>query len=231
MIFQPIHIDFYENTGREPALIHDVMLLKQGAMIIDSVIEGPLYLNRFSQVGPRATFGKYSGMNESCFFARGSMGAYCAIGARTSINPFNHPSSWLSSHEFQYHPKSFDWVDEWNELSRLERTPDMFEFSRIGNDVWMGHNVNVLAGVSVGDGAVIAAGSVVTRDVAPYAVVAGVPATVRKLRFPERTIERLLKVRWWDFELKEMSGLNFREVEECLPRLEEIRARLEAKGS
>ncbi len=77
----------------------------------------------------------------------------------------------------------------------------MFKTATIGNDVWMGHNVNVLSGINIGDGAVIAAGAVVTKDVPPYAVMAGVPATVKRLRFPEKIIERLLRSRWWDLEL------------------------------
>ncbi|MBV8122433.1 MAG: CatB-related O-acetyltransferase [Alphaproteobacteria bacterium] len=164
-------------------------------------------------------------MNENCFVARATVGAYCAIGARTAINPFNHPVGWLSTNEFQYHPRSFDWVAEYNEFERLERTPDMFQHVTIGNDVWTGHNVNILAGVSVGDGAVIGAGSVVTKDVPPYAIVAGVPAEVRRLRFAEQTIERLLRLKWWDLELRELSGLPFRDVERCLDRIEEIRER------
>lgn len=226
MIYEPIHIDFYENQDSKPAFLHDVMLLHPGAKLIDSRIEGPLYLNRFSQIGPQATVGKYSGMNEHCFFARGTMGAYCAIGARSAINPFNHPYTWLSNHEFQYHPKSFDWVAEWNQFTRLERTADMFESTNIGNDVWTGHHAMVLAGVNVGDGAVIAAGSVVTRDVPPYAVVAGIPAKIIRMRFSDPIIERLLNVKWWNFELSQLSGLNFRVIEECLPQLEEMRARL-----
>jgi acetyltransferase-like isoleucine patch superfamily enzyme len=224
MIYEPIHIDFYENQGNKPEICHAVMLLHPGTKLIDSRIEGPLYLNRYSQIGPQATVGKYSGMNEHCFFARGTMGAYCAIGARSAINPFNHPFTWLSNHEFQYHPKAFDWVEEWNQFGRLERTSDMFEFTNIGNDVWTGHHAMVLAGVSVGDGAVIAAGSVVTKDVPPYAIVAGAPAKIIRMRFSDPIIERLLKVKWWDFEMSQLSGLNFRDIGECLPRLEAIRA-------
>jgi tetrahydrodipicolinate N-succinyltransferase len=91
--------------------------------------------------------------------------------------------------------------------------------------VWTGHNVNILPGVTVGDGAVIGAGAVVTKDVPPYAIVAGVPAVIKKYRFPPATIERLLRLRWWELELSKLSGLPFRDIERCLDRLEEIRSR------
>jgi acetyltransferase-like isoleucine patch superfamily enzyme len=230
MIDKEIYIDRYENTSLEPVLLHDSIRLNPGARIIESRLLGPMFLNRLSQIGPDVVVGKYFGMNENCFVARATVGAYCAIGARTAINPFNHPVDWLSIHEFQYHPRSFDWVPEYNDFTRLERTPDMFQHVTIGNDVWTGHNVNILPGVSVGDGAVIGAGSVVTKDVPPYAIVAGAPAQVRRMRFSERVIDRLLRLRWWDLELSELSGLPFRDVERCLDRIEEIRARRARAG-
>jgi len=226
--FSSLSIDFIENTGSEPIFPHGIIRLNPGARIIKSTIAGPLFLNKNSQVGPDVVTGKYFGMNESCFVARASVGSFGAIGARTAINPFNHPISWLSTNEFQYHPKSFDWVDEYNDFVRIERTPDMFKHVTVGNDVWTGHNVNVMAGVNVGDGAVIAAGSVVTRDVPPYAIVGGVPATVIRYRFPEKTIERLLRVKWWELELAQLSGLPFRDVERCLDMIEEIKAKVSA---
>jgi acetyltransferase-like isoleucine patch superfamily enzyme len=207
-----------------PLTSHEWIRLNPGARIIDSTVLGPVYLNRYTQIGPGATVGKYFGMNEHGYVARATIGSFCAFGARTSINPFNHPTDWLSIHEFQYHPSSFDWVGEYNDFVRLERTPDMFRNVSIGSDVWTGHNVNVMSGINVGDGAIIAAGAVVTKDVPPFAIVAGVPAVVKRMRFSEGLIERLLKVRWWDLELAELSGLPFRDVERCVNELERIRS-------
>ena len=225
MTYAPIHIDFYENATGGFELIHEIMKINAGSRIINSLIRGPLYLNRNTQVGPDADVGAWFGMNESCFVARAKVGRYCAIGARTAINPFNHPINWLSTNEFQYHPKSFDWVSEYRDFERLERTPDMFERASVGSDVWTGHNVCIMPGVTVGDGAIVGAGAVVARDVPPFAIVAGVPATIKRMRFSEKTVERLLRVRWWDLELRELSGLPFRDVERCLDILEERRSR------
>ncbi len=220
----PVYIHRLENGGAEPIYTHEVIKLAPGARIIQSTLRGPSFLNRGTQLGPDVDLGKYSSANEHSAVIRADVGAYCAFGMRTSINPFNHPTAWLSTHEFQYHTRSYDWVREYNEFARLERTPEMFERVIVGNDVWLGHNVTVLAGVRIGDGAVAATGSVVTKNVPPYAIVAGVPATVKRLRFPEATIERLLNVKWWDLELPQLSGLPFNDTLKCLDRLEAIRA-------
>ena len=95
----------------------------------------------------------------------------------------------------------------------------------IGNDVWIGMWVTIYSGVDIGDGAVIAGNSVVTKSVPPYAVVAGNPARVVKYRFPPETIEKLLKYKWWDFPLDAIRGRlapRFENMEETLAEMERI---------
>jgi acetyltransferase-like isoleucine patch superfamily enzyme len=70
----------------------------------------------------------------------------------------------------------------------------------IGNDVWIGMGATIMSGVKIGDGAVIAAHSVVTKDVEPYAIMGGNPAKIIKYRFDKKTINKLLKIKWWDFD-------------------------------
>jgi acetyltransferase-like isoleucine patch superfamily enzyme len=229
MKFADIFVDQFENNTATSIDLHGIMRVCPGARIFRSTVRGPLYLSKNTQLGPDMVAGKYNGVNESCFIARGTIGSYCSIGARTSINPFNHPTDWLSIHEFQYHPKAYDWVEEYRDFSRLERSADMFRTATIGSDVWAGHHVNIMGGITVGDGAIIAAGSIVTKDVPPYAVVAGVPASIKRFRFPGATIERLLRLKWWELELSELSGLPFRDIDRCLDMLEAIRAKKSAQ--
>jgi acetyltransferase-like isoleucine patch superfamily enzyme len=220
--FEKIYIDNYANESGQPARLHGVAHLNPGAKIFKTTLLGPLYMNRYAQIGPDVTIGKYTGVNENAYVARATVGAFCAFGARTAVNPFNHPTDWLSIHEFQYHPNSYDWIPEYKSMERLSRTPEMLPTSAIGNDVWTGHNVNILSGVNVGDGAIIAAGAVVTKDVPPYAIVAGVPATIRRFRFSDAIIERLLRSKWWELELAQLSGLPFNDIERCLDRIERL---------
>lgn len=216
MKFTPRYI---EHQDVSDCGINGALRLFAGAEVRRSTVKGPLYLARWARVED-CKVGKYTGFNEWSVAKHSTIGAFCCIGQRVAINPYNHPTSWLSAHGFQFHPGGFDYVSEYRAVRKLPFEAVEIEPVVIGNDVWMGHNVNVLAGVTVGDGAVIGAGAVVTKDVPPYAVVGGSPATVRRYRFPRHIIDRLLRVKWWDMELCDLDGLPFDNIERCLDLIE-----------
>ena len=223
MNFQKVYIESIENNGGEAMLAYDMVRISPGARIIQSEVSGPINMERISLIGPEVTIGKYCSLNQDSFVIRSDVGAYCAIGARSAVNPFNHPTDWFSIHEFQYHPSAYAWIPEYKTLTKTLRTPDSFVRAKIGNDVWIGNNVNVL-GVNIGDGAVVAAGSIVTKDVPPYAIVAGVPAEVKRYRFSDKVIERFMRAKWWELELEQLEGLPFRNAEQCLDLIDQIKA-------
>ena len=90
------------------------------------------------------------------------------------------------------------------------------EIATIGHDVWIGHHAMIMAGVNVGTGAVVATRAVVTRDVPPYAVVAGSPAKIVRYRYPPEMIERLLASAWWDRDPQQLKKLPLNDPQACL---------------
>ena len=120
---------------------------------------------------------------------RVSIGRYCAIARGVSFQETEHDHTALAVQ----HPL-YERVLE-SEPRQTSRGP-----ITVGNDVWIGADSLVLSGVTIGDGAIIGGKSVVTDDVEPYSVVAGVPAEHKKYRFPEDVRERLLELRWWEWD-------------------------------
>jgi len=92
---------------------------------------------------------------------------------------------------------------------------------KIGNDVWIGQGVFIKSGVNIGDGAIIAAHSVVVNDIPPYAIAAGVPAKVKKYRFNNEIINRLLELKWWNYNILSINDIDFSDIENTLLIIEE----------
>jgi acetyltransferase-like isoleucine patch superfamily enzyme len=122
------------------------------------------------------------------------IGKYCSIaGNLTVFLGGNHRYDWVTTYPFSAI------TDSWPEAAGITGHPQSNGDVNIGNDVWLGANCTILSGVTIGDGAVVAASSIVTKDVRPYSIVGGNPAKLIRNRFDEITTETLMKLRWWDF--------------------------------
>ena len=138
------------------------------------------------------------------------IGKYCSIacGAKFLLNSANHTLRSLSTYPFPIFYEA--WGTPVSEVSSAwDNRGDIV----IGNDVWIGYEAVILSGVHIGDGAIIGARAVVTRDVEPYTIMGGVPARPIRKRYDEETIQRLLALRWWDFPPEQMR--------KCLDALEQ----------
>ncbi len=131
-----------------------------------------------------------------------SIGKYCQIGADVAIHTTNHPMNYMSTY---INKNLFN-----GDLHSLKETKKV----TIGNDVWIGHNAIIVGEVNIGNGAILAAGSVVTKNVEPYTIVAGVPAKPIKKRFSEKIIHEIEALKWWDLsesELEKIKPLFFKD--------------------
>ena len=148
------------------------------------------------------TMGYGSGLREGAFVKNTVIGKYTLIGINTIVITGTHPLNYVSFHPAFYstkHPEMISYVSEDGDFEEFKYADKENKISVIiGNDVWIGVNVNILEGVTIGDGAVIAAGATVTKDVPPYAIVGGVPAKIIRYRFDDETIKKLLEIKWWD---------------------------------
>lgn len=129
------------------------------------------------------------------------IGKFCAIGCGTKflMNGANHRLRGLSAYPFNLFGKGWERVTP--ELSDLPMRGDTV----IGHDVWIGYDSLIMPGITVGDGAIIGARAVVTKDVPPYAIVGGSPAHVLKMRFEPEDVERLLAIQWWHWSVEKIT--------------------------
>lgn len=129
-----------------------------------------------------------------------TIGKFSTISKNVRIGIGQHPTNLLSTNLIFYrrNPITNKWV----------KPIDFIEYEpiSIGNDVWIGEAAMIMGGVKVSDGAIVAARSVVTKDIPPYAIVAGVPARVVKYRFDQETINRLLEIKWWNLSEHEITN-------------------------
>ena len=175
--------------------------LSETPLVHPSAIVRDSALGRYVEIGERCVVaethvGDYSYLMQDCETWAARIGKFVNVASHVRVNATNHPTWRATLHHFTYRAN-----DYWPDAVREE---DFFDWRRenavaVGHDVWIGHGATITAGVTVGNGAVIGAGAVVTRDVAPYTIVVGVPAQPLKPRFPEEIGARMDALAWWDW--------------------------------
>ena len=158
-------------------------------------------LGQFTDVAERCllaecSLGDYSYIERHVEAIYTDIGKFCAIAADVRINALNHPMERVSQHKITYRPNEYFLFAKMDKDFRETRKNTRVE---IGHDVWIGHGAIIMPGLSIGHGAVVAAGAVVTKDVEPFAIVAGVPAKRIKWRFKKSIRERIIALAWWDW--------------------------------
>lgn len=179
----------FSQTLTEAALVHPTARVKSCT------------LGRYTEVGDHCVLeetvlGDYSYCFGSNDIIYAELGRFNSLAAGVRINPVQHPAKIrAAAHHFTYRCAHYGFGPDDTGLIDWRRERRVVT----GNDVWIGHNAVVMGGVTLGDGAVVGAGAVVTHDAAPYEIVGGVPARHIGWRYDEDTIAALLRIRWWDW--------------------------------
>lgn len=203
-------------------------LSPEGALIHpDCTLQGSDF-GGYTEIGPgtvltNTIFGDYSYCARGCDIANATIGKFVNIAANVRIGPTDHPMDRASLHHFLYRSNLY-WPEEAADEAFFARRAA--RRVTIGHDVWIGHGAIIRPEVTIGHGAVVGAGAVVTRDVAPYTIVVGVPAAKLRRRFPKQIARRLIELAWWDWEHERLRTAlpDFRgmEIEAFLAKYEDV---------
>lgn len=178
-----------------PKLSATTPLIHQGCEIVNSTFGAWCEVGAASRV-VNSTFEDYAYCDRMADIANTTVGKFSNIAAMTRIGPTDHPYQNAAQHHFLYR-SSYYWDDVTDDAAffaaRAARR------STLGADCWIGHGAIIKPEVTVGIGAIVASGAVVTKDVAPFMIVAGCPAVPLRARFSDGVIERLLALAWWDW--------------------------------
>lgn len=183
--------------------------------ISNSIFEGQNVLFENVRV-INCEIGKYSYISSNTKLFHTKIGRYCSVADNVITCLGNHPTSvFVSTFPSFYYDTtsqlgySFHRGDALFDIRKFPQGEDKYQVV-VGNDVWIGSHVLIVPGVRIGDGAIIAAGSVVSKDVEPYSIVGGVPAKIIKFRFTEQQISKLLATKWWNLPDNKVKEIYFR---------------------
>lgn len=179
-----------------PKLCAEAPLIHEGAAVDDSQFGRYVEIGQGSRVA-HSSLGDYSYCDRYADIANASIGKFCNIASFARLGPTDHPMDRVSMHHFLYRSADY-WEDAPHDQAFFaHRRSRRIE---VGHDTWIGHNAIIRPERVIGTGAVVAAGAIVTHDVAPYMIVAGIPAKPIRARFAPQIIERLMALAWWDWD-------------------------------
>jgi acetyltransferase-like isoleucine patch superfamily enzyme len=171
--------------------IYRLLSTQENRLIIETMLEdGRLKIGEYTYGTP--IIDNYKGSEQKVI-----IGKYCSISKNVRIITGGiHPPHWVSTYPFRSKFKQ--------DGAFADGMPTSNGAINIGNDVWIGTGVTILSGVTIGDGAIIGAGAIVSKNIPPYAIAIGIPAKVIKYRFDAQQIEKLQKLKWWNWDNKKI---------------------------
>jgi acetyltransferase-like isoleucine patch superfamily enzyme len=226
--------DFVTTTTRQVCEQHGVRIAPEVLFGFpgpkDTLLEAPVsirngvydvdFIGAYTYLGGRETFIRHVS----------SIGRFCSIASNVIAGQVEHPTDFISASPVLTGFDEFgdlSWFYDRNRvfvskgISTLQASmSNRIEKIKIGNDVWIGEGAFIRRGVTLGDGAIVAARAVVTKDVPPYAIVGGTPARVLRYRFEPDVIAKLLALQWWNYGLTALAGVDFTDIGTALPAIE-----------
>lgn len=188
-------VKLFKNVHISNSILHDGCSVGDDTTIERCSLENNVVINRRSYVNDsKIGMYSYTGINSTINWS--AIGKFCSFGRNVDIGGFDHDYKKVTT------MPAFRFFQLEQGGGKLLKTNYSKKYCEIGNDVWIAAGAQVLHKVRIGDGAVIGGGAVVTHDVPPYAVAAGVPARIIALRCEEKWIDKLLELKWWDWPLE-----------------------------
>lgn len=188
------NIRLFENAVIINSVLSDNITVGQDCFVRDSKIGNECLIERRNVIDA-STMGDYSYTGYNTVIKHTTIGKFTSISWNVSIGGANHDFRHITNHPFPI-------LKRFGICSENEPYSSFNDALNIGNDVWIGSNVCVLRDITIGDGAVIGAGAVVTHNVGAYEIWAGVPAKKIGMRFSEKMTEKLLDLKWWDMPIE-----------------------------
>lgn len=211
--------------------INGVSARNTGAILPrDTIFEPPCAI-KWMQISHSFYMGAFSyGVNGFFFGCR--IGRYCSFGEQVQVGRHPHAMHWVTTSPYFYTPYGNvldmalpDGIEMAPSDFRHKTGPGVAKITTIGNDVWIGHGGFIMPGITIGDGAVVGAMAVVTKDVPPYAVVVGSPARIMKFRFPDKQVKMLLNSKWWEYAPWDLKGAPVDDIPAFVEFVKDLRQR------